>query len=260
MFDEPGEIVCRTVCSVGDKITRLQPEALLRALYHRSRSADLGLSDGARRFDVHDYSVIRIDQIIGRVREEGVALMRAGPLRRGVRSRDELRRHGRSSAECGVIERRKIFARRAARVIFDFGGVPFAARNGALLVGVGSDQTCIDGEAAGADKAFGHATLDDRFEELAQNVALAKATVPVLGESRMVRDLAVQPEAAEPAIGEIEMHFLAQAAFRTNAQAVADKKHADHQLRIHRRTTGAAVKRLQRGANAVEIEMPVDSA
>jgi hypothetical protein len=48
----------------------------------------------------------------------------------------------------------------------------------------------------------------------------------------MVWDFAVQAEAAEPAIGEIEMHFLAQAAFLPNAQAIADKKHADHQLRI----------------------------
>ena len=98
------------------------------------------------------------------------------------------------------------------------------------------------------------------FEELAQNVALAKAAMPVLGKRRMVWDLAVQAEAAEPAIGEIEMHFLAQAAFRANAQAIADKKHADHQLRIDRGAAGAAVERLQRGANAVEIEMPIDPA
>jgi hypothetical protein len=43
-------------------------------------------------------------------------------IARGIRSRDELRRHGRSSAKRGVIERCKIFARHAARVIFDFGG------------------------------------------------------------------------------------------------------------------------------------------
>jgi hypothetical protein len=28
------------------------------------------------------------------------------------------------------------------------------------------------------------------------------------------------------------MHFLAQAAFRANAQTIADEKHADHQLWI----------------------------
>ena len=117
LLDEPGEIIRRTICGVGDEIIRLQAEALFRALQHRSRSADLGLPDGARCFDVDDHSVIRIDQIIGRVGEEGVAFVRAGPLRRGVRPRDELRRHRRSRAERGVIERCKIFARRAARAI-----------------------------------------------------------------------------------------------------------------------------------------------
>jgi hypothetical protein len=81
------------------------------------------------------------------------------------------------------------------------------------LVGAGGNQACIDGKAFGAEKACGHAALDDAFEELPENVALAKATIPALGNRRMVRDLAVQPQTAELAIGEIEVHFLAQATF-----------------------------------------------
>ncbi len=50
--------------AVGDEIIRLQAETLFRALQHRSRSADLGLPDGACRFDVDNHSLIRVDQII----------------------------------------------------------------------------------------------------------------------------------------------------------------------------------------------------
>jgi hypothetical protein len=47
----------------------------------------------------------------------------------------------------------------------------------------------------------------------AQNFALAKPAMPIFGKRRMVWDLAVEAQAAKPAIGDIEMHFFAQAAF-----------------------------------------------
>lgn len=45
-------------------------------------------------------------------------------------------------------------------------------------------------------------------------------------------------------IGEIEMHLLAQATFRANAQTIADEKHTDHQFWIDRRAASADVERL----------------
>jgi len=54
--------------------------------------------------------------------------------------------------------------------------------------------------------------------------------------------------------------FLAQPAFRTDAHAIAHRQHADHQLGIDRGAAGAAVERLQRCADAFEIEVLVDSA
>ena len=76
----------------------------------------------------------------------------------------------------------------------------------------------------------------------------------------MVRDLAIQTEPTEPAICEIEMNLLAQAALRPYAHAIADDQHADHQLRIDRGATGAAVERLQPLTEAIEIKMPVDAS
>jgi hypothetical protein len=44
------------------------------------RRADLRLADGARGFDIDDYAMIRVDQIIGRVGEEGGSLALRRPL------------------------------------------------------------------------------------------------------------------------------------------------------------------------------------
>ena len=61
-------------------------------------------------------------------------------------------------------------------------------------------------------------------------VVLAEAAVPVLGEGRMVGNIAVEPEAAEPAVGQIEVDLLAQAPLGADAEAVAHDQHPDHQL------------------------------
>jgi hypothetical protein len=54
------------------------------------------------------------------------------------------------------------------------------------------------------------------------------------GSSRggMIGDLAVETQSAEPTVGQIEVD--SHSPFGTNAEAVADKRHPDHQLRISR--------------------------
>jgi hypothetical protein len=76
----------------------------------------------------------------------------------------------------------------------------------------------------------------------------------------MDRDLAIQTEPAKPAIREIEMNLLAQAALRSYAHAIADDQYADHQLRIDRGATGTTVERLQCLTDLIEAEMPVDAS
>jgi hypothetical protein len=63
----------------------------------------------------------------------------------------------------------------------------------------------IDREPLGSDQALRHAALDDALEQTAKRVALAKAAMPALAERRVIGNLAVQPEPAEPAIRQIEM-------------------------------------------------------
>ena len=65
--------------------------------------------------------------------------------------------------------------------------------------------------------------LNSRLKYMAQKVTLPEPTVAVLGKRRMIRDAVTQVEAAEPAIGQIQMNLLAQAAFGSDAGAIAHK-------------------------------------
>ena len=86
---------------------------------------------------------------------------------------------------------------------------------------------------------------DRRLEQLAQQVAVAEAAMPVLREGRVIGHSPVEAEAAEPAIGEVQVHLLAQPPLRADAHAVADDQHPHHQLGIDRRPAHVAVERPQ---------------
>ena len=107
---------------------------------------------------------------------------------------------------------------------------------------------------------FFHAARHHGLEQLAQEIALAETAVAVLGKRRMIGDVAVEPQATEPAIGQIEVDLLAQPPLRANAEAVADDQHADHQLGIDRRATRLAVVRLQMRPDFRKVDEPVDLA
>src|SRR5882724_3024337 len=77
---------------------------------------------------------------------------------------------------------------------------------------------------------------------LAQDCGIAEATMPVLGESRVVWHLAVEAEPTEPAVGEVQVHLFAQPPFGTNAKTVANQQHPHEQLGIDRRPSGRAIQ------------------
>src|ERR1700722_17570492 len=107
---------------------------------------------------------------------------------------------------------------------------------------------------------FRHAAPHHDLEQLAQEIALAEAAVAVLGEGRMIWNVAVEPQPAEPAIGQIKMDLLLQPSLRANAEAVADDEHSDHQLRINRGPADVAVVGTQVCANLGQVDDPVDLA
>jgi hypothetical protein len=145
------------------------------------RAAGIGLADGAGRLDIDDDRVVGVDEVVRGVGKEGVALHRAGPLRRRVGMRGELRLHVARRAEGRVVEHGQIFAHGPRRGIgVDRIRVPILLRRRVLLIGIRLDQAGIDGEVLAADQALGDAPGDHRLEEMPKEVALAKAAMPVL--------------------------------------------------------------------------------
>src|SRR5690242_10959599 len=107
--------------------------------------------------------------------------MRRRPPRRRVGRRDELGRHLTCCAECSVVQDGKIFVDRAACRSQRQTGGTFKA---VAVAGVGLDQTGVDGKAFAADQPLVDAAFQDGFEQAPQQIALAKAAVPVLREGQ----------------------------------------------------------------------------
>jgi hypothetical protein len=166
--------------------------------------------------------VVGVDQIVGGVSEESMPLMRARPLGCRIRSGNELRRHWRCGSERRVIEGGEVLLRGANRILLDLLRFPVLARNRALLVGVGGDEAGVDRKSVGAHQPLCHAALNDALEHMTQQTALAKAAMPVLRERRVIGNLAVQTESAEPSVRQIEMNLLAEPPLGPDAHAVAD--------------------------------------
>ena len=76
----------------------------------------------------------------------------------------------------------------------------------------------------------------------------------------MIGNSIFKTQSAEPAISQIELNLLAQAPFRTNAVAVADDQHSDHQFRGNGRTPCMAVVTGQMLAKSAEVEALVDTS
>src|SRR5262249_53107700 len=108
------------------------------------------------------------------------------------------------------------------------------------------------------DKSLLDAAAQDALEHSTEEMALPEATMPVLGKSRVIRHRTVQTEPAEPPVGQIEVDLIAQAPLRSDAAAVTDQEHPDHELRIDRRPTDATVERRQAQPDLFEVDKPVD--
>ena len=106
-----------------------------------------------------------------------------------------------------------------------------------------------------SDEPEGRTTINDHLEHPAQDVAVRKATVTVLGKGRPVRHAALKPKAAKPAIDQIEMNLINQPPLRSDALEIAD-----HQLRIDQWPASVAVKCLELMADRAEVQQPVNPA
>jgi hypothetical protein len=76
----------------------------------------------------------------------------------------------------------------------------------------------------------------------------------------VIRHGAVQPEAAEPAVGQVEVDLGAEPALGADAAEVADQEHADHQLRVDRGAPDRAVVGRHHAADEGRVQEGVDGA
>jgi len=193
------------------------PKRSCVSLQHAALGGHFGLPHGSRRLDVHDHRMIKVDQIVGGVGVEGRLARSRSPARGRIGEVDPLGRHRRCAAKGCIVEHVEILAHGAACC---FGRQAVFAGHRSLAIYIGTDLARIDREALGAHQSFGHAALDRHLEQLAQQITVAEPAVPVLGEGGVVGHRALEIEAAKPAIGEVQVHLLAQPPLRSTNRSI----------------------------------------
>src|ERR1700712_3861259 len=220
LLDQPVQHRSGSVSGIADKPLRLEAKALLCSLDHGLRRADLGLANGAGGLDIDDDAELHINQIIVGVSEECRPLVSAGPLGRGIGRRDELRDDVAGRTPRRFVEGRQILLHGAAGPRRIAILVPILTCDRTLLIGVGLDQARIDGKAFAANQTGRNTCLDDPFEHATETVSIAEALVAGARKCRMIRDSILDTELAEPAIGEVHLHFTADQPLRTDRKDI----------------------------------------
>jgi len=137
---------------------------------------------------------------------------------------------------------------------------PVIDRRGVLPVGIGADQAGIDGKTVTANKPFGNAPPDHCLKQLPEEITLPEPAMAVLGEGGVVGHRIGQIKAAEPAISQVQMHFLAKAPLRADTHDIANQQDPDHQFGVDRRPAGGTVEQCQMATYAAQVDEPVVQA
>ncbi|MDB5842357.1 MAG: transposase family protein [Herminiimonas sp.] len=77
------------------------------------------------------------------------------------------------------------------------------ARLAALMLRIGLDDAGVRDKAFSPDQTFHDAAAQNGIEQLPEGITVAETTMAVLREARMIRDLILQAQAAEPAVGQV---------------------------------------------------------
>src|SRR5829696_9129729 len=135
---------------------------------------------------------------------------------------------------------------------------PILTCDRALLIGIRLDQARIDRKAFAANQTGRDARLDDPLEHVAENISIAETLVASARKCRMIRDGVLDSELAEPAIGQVHLHFTADQPLRADRKHVPHDQHPDHQFWIDRRATHRRIVRWKFAAKPRQIESSID--
>ena len=185
--------------------------------------------------------MLQIDEVVVGTGITGNGVGRSGVAGGRIGWRDCLRLDGRRPAERRVVQDRQIFRDCATGSRIEVFGLGDASPS----MRVRHDNAGVDCESLASHDPFFHTARHDGLEELTQKIALTKPAVAVLGEGRMIGNVAVEPQPTKPAVSKIDVDLIAQPTLRTNAGAVADNQHAHHQLGIDRGPPDVAIVRPQ---------------
>ena len=181
-------------------------------------------------------------------------------MSRRVGRRHELRLDLGRCAESRLIEGCQIVLHRPAGGFAIALLVPLLARDRALTVGVGLDQAGIDREALATNQAGLDAGPHDAFEDVAEEIALAKALGARTAEGGVIGDRIFQVKVAKPPIREVDLNLPAKLALRPDGEHVADDQHPDHQHRIDRRAADPGIVGRQLRVDPGQVQNGIDLA
>jgi hypothetical protein len=134
------------------------------------------------------------------------------------------------------------------------GSTLFHSENRPALVGIGLDEACIHRKALTADQPSLDTGGNNALEHPTKNIVIAEAFVARTREHRVVRDLVLKAEPAEPTIGQVDLHFATQRALRAHREGVTYDQHPDHQHRINRWPPQSGVVRCQLGMDPRQVQ------
>ena len=158
-----------------------------------------------------------------------------------------------------IIQRVEILMHRVWCIFgLDLSEISIHLSQGVLALGISLYQASIDGKALATHQSIFDTLRNALLKHAAQEVAVAKPSVPVLGKGRMIRHEVRQIEPAKLPIRKVEMHIIAEPTLRPDSHHIPNKQHPDHQLGINRRTTCVTVEVPQVATDAAQIEKPIN--
>ena len=129
------------------------------------------------------------------------------PGRTGITGRNHLRRLAVRVRLVLSFKGREIFLD-CARLTFGLSPYDLVRRLAVVPTSIGFHDAGVDSEDFAFDQAGRHASRNNALEQVAKNITLPEPVQPVLREGRVVRNLVVEIEPAEPTVSQVQLDLL----------------------------------------------------